>query len=130
MRYLFLFFIPFLGFSQPFNVIDDNGQKQGKWIKNYENGLKRYTGQFKNDIPYGLFHYYYESGELRIEKKYFHQGQAAATHFFYKNGTLKSAGIYVNELKDSTWNYYDQDSILIMTEQYKQGKLNGQTKLL
>ena len=61
-------------------------------------------------------------------KKYFHQGQAAATHFFYKNGTLKSAGIYVNELKDSTWNYYDQDSILIMTEQYKQGKLNGQTK--
>ena len=86
MRYLFLFFIPFLGFSQPFNIIDDNGQKQGKWIKKYENGLNRYTGQFKNDIPYGLFHYYYESGELRIEKNIFIKDKRQQLISFIKTG--------------------------------------------
>ena len=36
--------------------------------------------------------------------------------------------MYVGELKDSTWNYYSRDSVLIMSEQYYRGKLNGTTK--
>ena len=65
---------------------------------------------------------------LKAEKKFFHNGQAASTHFYDKSGNLKSSGIYVNELKDSTWNYYNLDSIIIMSEQYNKGLLNGFTK--
>mgnify|MGYP001391287113 CR=1 FL=1 len=45
-----------------------------------------------------------------------------------KNGKLKAAGLYVNELKDSTWNYFNTDSVLVMSEQYVKGELNGLTK--
>ena len=126
--FLYLLFIPFFVISQTNNKIDDNGMKQGEWKKYYQNGNIRYTGQFIDDKPQGLFYFYYESGELKAEKEFFHDGKAAATYFFYKNGSLQSSGLYVNELKDSTWNYYSKDSILIMSEQYRQGKLHGITK--
>ena len=34
----------------------------------------------------------------------------------------------MNELKDSTWHYFSVDSVLMMSEQYQKGKLNGVTK--
>ena len=115
--------IPFFASSQSINNLDKKGYKQGVWTKNYSNGSIRYKGQFKDNIPYGIFFYYYSTGEIQAEKEFFHEGEAAATHIFYKKGQLKAAGLYVNELKDSTWNYFNKDSILIMSEQYKKGKL-------
>ena len=109
MRFLISIFLVF-SFSvnaQNLNQIDNNGQKQGLWKKSYENGNLRYKGQFNNDIPIGIFYYYYKSGELQLEKEFFHNGSAAATYIFYKNGNLKASGLYVNEIKDSTWNYYN-----------------------
>ena len=96
---LFLFCIPFLSFAQEVNHTDVDGNKQGVWTKSYKNGKVRYKGQFKNDKPFGLFYYYQISGELQAEKKFFHNGTAAATHIFYKGGELQAAGLYVNELK-------------------------------
>ena len=125
---LYFFLIPFFSISQTINSIDAYGNKQGVWSQHYPNGNIRYKGQFEDNIPQGLFFYYYESGELQAEKEFFHKGKAVATHFFYKDGTLKSSGLYVEELKDSTWNYYSRDSILVMSEQYKGGKLNGTSK--
>ena len=118
---IFLFIIFSISISlnaQDINQINVDGQKQGIWKKNYENGKLRYSGQFNNDIPTGIFYYYYKSGELQLEKEFFHNGLAAATHMFYKNGALKASGLYVNELKDSTWNYYNRDSVLILQETY------------
>ena len=114
--------------AQDINQLNTNGKKQGVWKKNYDNGNLRYSGQFNNDIPIGIFYYYYKSGELQLEKEFFHQGKAAATYIFYKNGNLKASGLYVNELKDSTWNYYNRDSILILQEVYSAGALNGTVK--
>ena len=34
----------------------------------------------------------------------------------------------MNELKDSTWSYFSRDSVLVMSEQYVKGELNGLTK--
>ena len=39
-----------------------------------------------------------------------------------------SIGLYVDEVKDSTWVYFNSDSIVILSEDYKNGKLNGSTK--
>ena len=109
-------------------IIDNQGNKQGIWSKSYTNGSIRYRGQFKDNIPYGIFNYYYVTGELEAKKEFFHNGLAAATHIFYQDGALKVSGLYANDLKDSTWNYYNNDSIMIMSEQYEKGKLNGITK--
>ena len=97
MNKLTLFFVllPFISCSQEINKLDDNGEKTGLWVKKYINGNIRYKGQFKDGRAQGIFLYYYESGELRAEKNFFHNGEAAAAHFFYKDGHLQSSGLYV-----------------------------------
>ena len=54
--------------------------------------------------------------------------QSIIDYIFYKNGNLKASGLYVNEIKDSTWNYYNRDSVLILQEVYSKGRLNGLVK--
>ena len=122
------FLIPFFSVSQSINYVDNIGMKQGVWQKKYANGNIRYEGTFKDNKEIGLFRYFYEDGSLKLEKIFFHNSTAASAHFYYKNGDIKSSGLYVNSLKDSTWNYYDFYRVRIMTEQYKNGKLNGVTK--
>ena len=117
--------MPQILFSQNINMIDESGKKQGVWKKNFDNGNLKYNGFFINDNPSGIFNYYYKTGELKIEKEFFHNGSAAATYVFYRDGSLKASGLYVNQLKDSTWNYFNDDSILVLSEQYKAGNLNG-----
>ncbi|MDR3048040.1 MAG: hypothetical protein LBU51_10635, partial [Bacteroidales bacterium] len=57
---LFLGFISFLLFSQTenSNVTDAQGRKQGYW-KKYQDKMLLYEGEFKNDVPMGIFKYYY-----------------------------------------------------------------------
>ena len=73
MKRLVLFFslLPFISISQGINKLDDNGEKTGLWAKKYQNGNLRYKGQFKDGSPQGLFFYYYESGEIKVEKEFF-----------------------------------------------------------
>ena len=106
---LFLFCIPFFVFSQTINQIDSKGLKQGNWEKTYENGNRKYEGNFKDDIEQGIFKYYYKTGELKGKKEFFHKGKAASSHFYSKKGKLIASGLYVSQKKDSTWNYYNTD---------------------
>ena len=62
----FLLLIPFLSLSQTINEVDTKGLKQGVWKKMHTNGNLRYSGQFKNDNPSGIFLYYYSSVELQV----------------------------------------------------------------
>ena len=63
--FIVILIIPFISIGQTINIIDDQGKKQGSWYKYYNNGNIKYKGQFKDDVPQGLFFYYYNSGELR-----------------------------------------------------------------
>ena len=77
--FLIIFLLPQILFSQNINLTDDSGMKQGIWKKNFDNGNLRYRGFFVDNNPSGLFNYYYKTGELKIEKEFFHKGTAAAT---------------------------------------------------
>lgn len=84
------------------NKIDKNGLRQGEWVDYHENGNVRFKGQFKDNEPIGEFEYYTPEGKL-IAK-----------------------GQYLNKKKDGKWQYFsDKDGYLILTEDYKNGALNG-----
>ena len=53
--FILVFCIPLFTFSQSTNDLDNQGNKQGIWSKSYTNGSIRYRGQFKDNIPYGIF---------------------------------------------------------------------------
>jgi len=112
--------------AQSFNQLDANGNKQGKWIKSFANGVPRYEGQFKNDKPYGEFKHYYFSGVLKATTKYSPDGIVARTKTFHENSQPMAEGKYINQKKDSVWRYFsDVDGKLISDETYKKGELQG-----
>lgn len=112
--------------AQSVNQTDGNGLKQGKWTKTYANGVTRYEGQFKKDMPYGEFKNYYISGVLKAVTNYSADGIIANTKTFHENSKPLAEGKYVNQMKDSIWNYFsDVNGELISKETYNNGKLNG-----
>ena len=102
-----------------------------------------------------MFYHYYQDGTLKAQENFFSKSHSAV-HFFYETGALKAAGLYIiiyeyikskvperplstgasiitdgfysDKKKDSTWNYYNRDSVLILSEDYNSGRLHGKTK--
>ncbi len=110
------------------NEVDANGKKQGKWQKLYDDGKVRYQGQFKDDIPVGMFKYYYKKGQLQATINHFDNGKRSAAHMYYPNGEYKAVGLYYEEKKDSLWKYFDEQGALISEVFYKSGEPHGVMK--
>lgn len=122
MKYLITILITFISFTtiaQEVNKTDASGKKQGLWKKYHKTGYLRYEGTFKNDKPIGEFFYYYDTGELQVKMKY--KGNSSYAQVVYKSGALKAIGKYVDQKKDSTWLYYDEEGNKTASEYYTKG---------
>ncbi len=107
------------------NQIDMKGMKQGLWVEVYETGCIKYEINFKDGKPVGLYRKYFENGNLQA-KIYFDDNSERASAILYNENEQKVAiGYYVDKQKDSTWQYFKRDSILLKEENYKNGVLNG-----
>lgn len=122
-----LLLLTIVALGQEFNLKDENGLKQGKWKKLYNNGKLRYEGQFKDDKPVGLFKYYYENGDLMATNNHIGDGKVA-NHVYHKNGKIKAKGVFDDQLKDSLWQYFNENEVLIVEEEYSHDTLDGMQK--
>ena len=96
----FIFILPNFISAQTLNQEDELGRKHGKWVKVYQNGNTRYEGQFRDDKPYGEFHYYFESGLLQAVSKFSDDGVICKTSSFFENGKPMAEGTFVNQKKE------------------------------
>ncbi len=113
--------------AQEINKSDQDGKKQGRWIKNYPNGKVMYEGFFRNDYPEGEFRRYYEDGTLKSLLVFSNSGTEAKAILYYPNGLKASSGKYTNQLKEGLWLFYSftEKDLLISEAEYKENKLNG-----
>ena len=123
---IFLLF-SLISYSQEINQKDKNGGKQGVWQKEYQNGVIRYTGRFKDNKPIGLFKHYYRSGKLNVKMHHF--SDASYANIYYETGELKATGKYENQEKDSIWMYYHENGKIMSEEFYLSGKKEGVLKV-
>lgn len=107
------------------NRVDEDGKKQGYWIKRYENDTIRYKGSFKDDRPVGLFVRYYEDGSLQALITYKGKGKAEAEIYYPEDSLIMARGNYQNEQRDSTWLFFTPDGSLASKENFKSGKKHG-----
>lgn len=123
-----LLFVPKLGTAQEeINKTDSKGRKQGVWVKYYEGTKKkRYKGQFKDDVPFGKFEYYYDTGETSAVSEFKEEGKVTYTKTYYPNGGLMAKGKYIDQIKDSVWWYFTEDKKMLSREFYLNGKLSGE----
>jgi hypothetical protein len=107
------------------NTVDASGKKQGAWKKLDENGMAVYVGQFKDDKPYGMFTYFDTEGRKMTEMNFLTGGSVAYAKMYYIDGKLQAEGKYVNQQKDSIWNFYNVDGLFLSEEHWSKGKKDG-----
>ncbi len=126
----------FISGQEKINFTDENGLKQGKWIKKFENGNTFYEGEFKNNKPVGEFKRYYISGNLISILNYHLESDSVDAVFFHPNKFLAAKGKYYKQKKEGEWVFYSakEEDCVICRENYinnlKEGKsikyhLNG-----
>lgn len=113
-------------FSVAQNKTDEKGLKQGYWKKTDPTTKKLiYEGNFKDNLPQGLFKYYYPNDSIKSKMLFIQNGKIGYSTLFHPNGKMMAYGKYINELKDSTWSFYDEKGLIISKETFLLGKKNG-----
>lgn len=134
MKYLLFLLITINSFAQPgFNKLDENGKKHGPWKGVYEESKRpRYEGTFEHGVETGTFSYFDDTKEKSIiaTRAFSENGKVAYTIFYDQKKNIVSEGKAVNRLNEGEWKYYHEASKVIMTtENYSNGKLNGVRKV-
>jgi len=113
------------------NITDAQGKKQGQWLKmDPENKFKLYSGTFKDDLPQGTFLFYYPNSDtVKTQMKYGKDPKVGYAIMYHMTGKIMGKGKYVNEQKDSIWNFYDDMGTLLSTDFYLKGNKEGKSKV-
>ena len=134
MKALNFFLILIMAFAttlnaQLVNQEDSNGDKQGKWVKYFDNGKVKYEGQFHLGKPVGKFTYYYKKGGTKAVSEFSDNGSTADNITYHENGKKMAEGRFVNQKKEGVWKYYLNESSNpeVSSETYKNGILFGES---
>ncbi len=127
---LLTFFSSLLPAQDTLNVTDSRGHRQGNWRKADSAGRVVYTGRFKDGVPVGEFRYYYPDGKLKTLSVVSNDGKKAVTLSYFPDGRKMAAGNYLNEKKDSTWQFFSESSgTLVSEETYVAGVIEGASRV-
>ncbi len=109
------------------NITDQNGMKQGLWIKTYPDKSILYEGFFKDDNPVGEFKRYYENSTLKSLLIFDDNGKEADATIYHPNGYIASKGKFINQLKEGKWQFFSAifKEYLISEEFYSGNIRNG-----
>jgi antitoxin component YwqK of YwqJK toxin-antitoxin module len=127
---VFLLTIPTYAFSQSaeeINKTDQQGRKQGHWIKKYPNGKILYDGFFKDDHPAGELKRFYEDQKLKSLLTYSDDGKEAVATTYHANGNIASKGKYINQLKEGKWQFFSvsESGYMFSEEHFSRNIRNG-----
>jgi antitoxin component YwqK of YwqJK toxin-antitoxin module len=116
-------------------IVDEAGNRNGKWKDLFSNGKvqaegqftdNRRTGQWKfynisekveqtgsynNNRPDGLWNWYYDSGTLRKEEEYFQGQRDGRSTEYSESGDIIAQGQYSDGEKNGPWKYKTGDMI-------------------
>ncbi|MBP6557281.1 MAG: hypothetical protein KAX93_05910 [Flavobacterium sp.] len=134
MKYIYLFLLQSLFiYAQDFNKLDSNGMKHGLWKGVYEESKRpRYEGAFEHGKEVGVFKFFDDTkaGTVIATRDFTANNNSCYTTFFNQKSNKVSEGKVVNKQFDGEWKYYHENSPIIMTSEfYVNGKLNGVRKV-
>jgi antitoxin component YwqK of YwqJK toxin-antitoxin module len=109
------------------NITDQQGRKQGHWIKKYPNESIMYDGFFKDDHPVGEFRRFFENQSLKSMLIYSDNGREAIATIYHPNGNISSKGTYIDQMKEGKWQFFSAftKGYLISEESYSKNLKNG-----
>ncbi|RAJ12988.1 toxin-antitoxin system YwqK family antitoxin [Olleya aquimaris] len=121
--------------AQDINQFDANGQRHGKWKKNFENTkVVRYEGEFDHGKEIGTFKFYKNidgKAVLTATKVFNKDTNEAYVTFLASTGKKISEGKMLGRDYIGKWVIYHKNADQVMTEEYynDKGKLEGERKV-
>ena len=132
------------------NLIDSGGLKYapnddepytGKVLDFYENGQKKFDGNYRKGLMNGEWTYYHENGKFHAQGRFIDgdgsnssessgipfNGRTGRWSFWYENGKKKSEGTYNDGEIDGKWTEWFENGQLSEEETFKDGELNGKS---
>lgn len=107
------------------NYTDINGNKQGKWIKYYDNSRVKYSGFFIDNIPQGVFRHYHTNGKIKALQTFSKDG-SSFTEFHWKDGAVAAKGYFNSKRqKHGQWIYYFESGEKQKIIDYRNGEKDG-----
>lgn len=122
-----IFILAILNISAQLNQTDNNGLKQGPWVRTWPNGMKMYEGVFKDNKPVGEFRRYYQNGVLSSVMNFSEDGLTADAELYFQTGRLASKGRFVDRKKEGKWQFFSRENegVLVSEEIYEDNMRNG-----
>jgi antitoxin component YwqK of YwqJK toxin-antitoxin module len=121
-----------------------SNQKNGEFIKYFENGNIEQQGNYKDNDPSGRWYYYYSNGQLKMtidfnEKDFqFIEYRDSLNNVLLKNGTgkweaevivygvpTKLTATFKNGKRHGKWNYVAEDGKKILNEVYRNSEFES-----
>ncbi|MBC2853648.1 toxin-antitoxin system YwqK family antitoxin [Cetobacterium sp. 2G large] len=96
----------------------ENGKNNGICKNFYEDGTKKFYGEFKNGIPNGVIKEYNNNGRLHIEENFKNGVLDGEKKEFYENGQLKTVENYKDDFLHGKRETYTEDGVLKIIENY------------
>ncbi|WP_338375643.1 hypothetical protein [uncultured Flavobacterium sp.] len=126
--------ISFFNYSQEkINQFDEKGERHGLWKGSYEESKRpRYEGVFNHGKETGVFKYFDDTkaGKVIAIRDFSKGNDSCYVKMFDRKDNVVSEGLLINKLHEGEWKIYHKESKIVMTsENYKKGKLNGVKKV-
>ena len=127
MRYRLLFVVLLAAASicQAQNQTDNQGRKQGHWVKTDKQGAVIYEGDFVDDKETGTFTYFYPDGSVRIRNQYTVTGKVCNHEVYDNRGHLLAKGVFNQKNRDGVWEFFSVNGKLIKKTTYRMGVRDG-----
>ena len=116
-----------------FNITDEQGQKQGRWIRVYPNGKLYYSGSFRDNRPVGHFTFFRQTGTVLSEVQHEEGTDRVRAILYREDGSTSHQGNYETvfldgewtQWKTGLWKAFDKAGRIRLEEHYDQDTLNG-----
>lgn len=118
--------------AQTINQLDDKGERDGSWKKNFENtDQPKYEGTFDHGKEVGIFKFYKlveGKSKLSATRNFISNSDKIEVKFFSSTGKLISEGMMNGKLFIGQWTYYqNKNKGILSTENYNnKGILEGE----
>jgi len=130
---IFCLFSAFVS-AQDYNQFDAQGERHGKWTKNYEGSkILRYEGEFNHGKELGTFKFYKNidgKAVLTVTREFIPNSEDVNVTFYDANKNVVSKGVMRNKTLIGKWIYFHKNGgAVMMEEEYNDnGKLEGEKK--
>ena len=127
LNVIFLFFSSLFIFAQDVNInqLNKSNEKTGFWVGYHEKtNSKRYSGEFKDGKPIGVFNYYAKEGHLSGTVNFINDS-VSCTEMYFDNGKLMAKGNFLSKMKQGKWFTYSRYGNLLNIFNFDKGAMEG-----